>query len=863
MVQPPQVDSLPIDRVLPRVVEHLQDSQALVLTAPPGAGKTTRLPLALLEAGVGRRGRIVMLQPRRIAARAVARRMAHSLGEPVGRTVGYEVRFDRAHGPETRVLVVTEGILTRRLLRDPFLEGISVVILDEFHERSVHSDLALAFVGELLQVRDDLRLVVMSATLQAGPVVRFLGQCPHVDLEARAHPLQVQYLPRPHQQPLPQQVQVALTGLLHSADDDHGDVLVFLPGVPEIRRTRQYLEDHPLPHQPELVALHGALTAREQDRVLQPGRGRRVILSTNIAETSLTVPGVTAVVDCGLVKLPCHDPRIGMDRLETRPISRSSASQRAGRAGRLAPGRVMRLWTEAHHASLPTEHPPELHRVDLAPVALWVLSFHQADPASFPFFERPADGALQSALSLLRMLGAVEPQTFRLTCRGELLTALPVHPRVGVLLETAQAGGLLDHGALLAALLEERDILLRVDGRQPILPTSDSDLLHRRELFLECAEQGFSPAAARHLGVDRKAVRQVDQARRQLLSLGRRQWPDHAAMEPTDMALRRLILTAFPDRLCRRRSPGQSAAVMVGGRGIKLAEESGVREAELFVALSADAGRPGLHAVSLARMASAVTPADLELLYPDLLREETAAALDPQRLVVMGVRRRYFSDLLLQQTEGLEVDVDQASELLAAAAARRFDQVFRPDRRGLQMISRLRFAVLHLDEEGWPDASEDGLKELLAQLCYGRRSFEELRQIDWAAELSGRLSRRQQGLLQQQVPSQIQVPSGRRHAIDYSEAEATGAPVLAVKLQELFGLARTPCVARGRVPLLLHLLAPNGRPAQVTRDLESFWNGGYQQVRKDLRGRYPKHPWPEDPWSARATAGTNKQGRTR
>ena len=852
--------ALPVDALLPELIEALRKGPAALLSAPPGAGKTTRVPPALLAAGIAP-GQIVLLQPRRLAARAVAAWMARQLGEPLGETVGYKVRFDERVSPRTRILVVTEGILTRRLLADPLLEGVGCVIQDEFHQRSVDADLCLAFLREVQELRQDLKLLIMSATLQAQPLQDYLGGCPHLRAEVRGHPLRVRHLAAPDRRPLAARVRSAVASLLAEEDDDGGDVLVFLPGAGEIRAALRALEEPPLPGAPTLVPLYGALAAAEQDRALEPGPRRRVVLATNIAETSLTVPGVTAVVDSGLVKRLRYDPRLGLDRLELGHISASSAAQRAGRAGRLAPGRVLRLWSAADQAGLPEAETPEIRRTDSAPMLLAVLAFHPGDPSSFPFFEAPPGSQLQAGLSLLRRLGALSKEGFRLSERGRRLARLPLHPRLGALLDTARDRGLLEDGALLAALLGERD-LLGGRGRDAGGACShDSDLLHRRDLLLELRAGGFSESAARRLGVDRHLAREVQRASEQLLSLGAGGGLPRRSGTVPDRELLRLVAAAYPDRVCRRRAPGSSEAVMAGGRGVRLSEESGVREAELFVALEAEAGRPGLHAAALVRQASAVDEELLGELFPDELRREHQVFFDERRGAVQSLERRLFDDLVLGERV-VPAAGEQASRLLAESAARRFSSVLRSGGEGQQLIARLRLAGRHLPEERWPDASEDGLRALLPALCVGRHSLEELGRLDWSATLLGRLDHRQRGLLDRELPERWQVPSGSRIAIDYAAGLDNGAgPVLAVKLQELFGLAESPRLARGALPLTLHLLGPNGRPVQVTQDLRSFWQNGYPEVRRALRGRYPKHPWPEDPWTAVPTARAKRRGR--
>jgi len=845
---------LPIDRVLPDLVRTLRTSPAAVLTAPPGAGKTTRVPLALLQSRLVE-GQLLLLQPRRLATRAVARMMAHTLGQPVGQTIGYRVRFEDCSSAATRILVVTEGILTRRLLVDPVLEGVGCVILDEFHERSIHADLALAFVHELLEVRDDLLLVVMSATLQAGPICRYLDDCPHLSIDTRQHPLTVEHqvpdagalLPRirrGERTVLGPAVRRALHHLITGPDDDGGDLLVFLPGVAEIRAVQLHLQQHPLPGSPVLVPLHGSLPAQEQDRALEPhATGRRVVLSTNIAQTSLTVPGITAVVDSGLAKQMTFDPGPGLERLELIHVSQDSATQRSGRAGRLGPGRAVRLWSLMDHAGLRHGDTPEILRCDLARVLLAVLYFRPADPARFEFFEAPALAGLKEAAGLLRLVGALPADGFALTVLGRRLALLPLAPRIGAVLDHAVQQGEGAVGAMLAALVSEREVLQRDSQR----PTTDCDLNHRRELVLELERTGIAPS---QLGLEPMAVRAVQQARDQLLaSIPRQPAHDRGAAETSTGEL---LLAGFPDRVCRRASPGSDDALMVGGRGVRLARESCVRDAELFVAVQVEATRRGPHARSLVRLASAVTREALALTFPELLHREEQVAYDAQQDRVVGRQRLLFIDLVIDETS-ITVDPQQAALILARVAEPQLEVVLHP---AAQLLARLRLAAVHQPDARWPDVSPPGLREWLPELCLGCHGLRALRRLDVSTRLLDRLDHRQRRLLDQLLPERIAVPSGRRVAVDYL---ADSGPVLAVKLQELFGLDDTPTLLQGRLPLTLHLLAPSGRPVQITRDLRSFWSEAYQQVRKDLRGRYPKHPWPEDPHSAAPTARTKRR----
>jgi ATP-dependent helicase HrpB len=742
----------------------------------------------------------------------------------------------------------------------------------------------------------------MSATLDVAPLRAALADCALLDCPLRQHPLRIDYLQRPDERPLERQVRAGLQRLLAEPDDDGGGVLVFLPGAAAIERCRRLLDEAPLPGRPAVLPLYGALPAAAQDRALAPADRRRVVLATNIAETSLTVPGISAVIDSGWVKRLRADPSTGLERLQVERVSRAAADQRAGRAGRLGPGRALRLWTRAEQAGLVAAETPELLRCDLAPVLLAALAFQPGPPAALHWLDAPPPAGLDAALALLRSLGAVQPDAERLTRLGRRLAGLPVHPRLGALLAHAADAGRPADGALLAALLAERDILARGAGGTPALPDSDSDLLLRRDWFAEAAAAGFSAAACRRLGLDRGALAQVDRARAQLERLAGRlggaQREPGGGRRPKEKAtaarsgagaaggesgaaaagggagdettettgpqrvLRRAVLAGFADRVCRRRAAGSDEALMVGGAGVRLDAASGVRRAPLFVALEAEAGPRGLHAVARVRQAHAIEAADLAALFPQALSESRRARFDPQRGAVVGVVEQRFADLLLEEQVGVALEPAAAAAELARAAGARFEEVFRPDAAGRRTLARLRLAARLLGEADWPRLDEDGLRALLAEQCSGRRSLAELGQLDWSAVLLGRLDWRRRRLLDAELPERITVPSGRRVAIDYSAADGPeAAPVLAVKLQELFGLEQTPRIARGRVALLLHLLAPNGRPVQVTRDLASFWRQVYPEVRRDLRGRYPKHPWPEDPLSAQPTAQTRRRSR--
>jgi len=834
---------LPIDDVLPELVEVLRAGSSAVLVAPTGAGKTTRVPPALLAAGVAGDRRIVMLEPRRIAARAAARRMAEENGWSLGAEVGYQVRFDRRAGPSTRILVVTEGILVQMLQADPFLEEVGAVLFDEIHERNLQTDLSLAMARRVQRdVRPELRLLAMSATVDPGPIAKYLGEAPVIESQGRLFPVEIEYVDTRrgrveggNEPPLPAR---AAAGVRRALERSPGDVLVFLPGVGEIQRTGEALASLATERGLAVLPLYGDLPPERQDAVLRPLDRRKVVLATNVAETSITVDGVTAVVDSGLVRRLRHDPATGLDRLELGKVSRASADQRAGRAGRQAPGFCLRLWGEWEHPALPEREMPEIRRVDLAGPALQLLAWGEGDLAVFDWFEAPDPATLAAATDLLRRLGATGPHG--LTPVGAAMARLPVHPRLARLLLEGHRLGHLREAALLAALLAERDPFPRSPrserGTGP-RRSSRSDLLDRLDA-LEAFERRDRSGPDLNAG----AARFVLQARDQLAEMIRRELGAGGPVpSDRDEALLRALLAAYPDRVARRREPRSPRAVMVGGRGIRLAEESAVLEPELFLAL--ELGGPQSEA--LARLASEVDPSWLPIEAP---RTAVEVEFDPERERVVAWKRTRFEDLVLSETEA-PPPAAAAEKALIQAAAERLDRALpleAPEVAGF--LARVRSLREWMPEIGLPAFDADDLLRLLPALAAGKKSFAELRRAPLFDVLRGALSWEQLHTLEREAPERLEVPSGSRIQVTY---ELGRPPVLAARIQELFGLAETPRLAAGRVPVLLHLLAPNYRPQQVTHDLHSFWENTYPQVRKELQGRYPKHAWPDDPWTAK------------
>jgi ATP-dependent helicase HrpB len=841
---------LPIDAVLPDVVAAVRGAGAVVLRAPTGAGKTTRVPPAVLDAGLAGQGTVLVLQPRRLAARACARRMAFERSGRLGEEVGYQVRFDRCVGPRTRIQVVTEGILLRMLQDDPFLESVAVVVFDEFHERSLNSDLALAMVRRVQEtVRPELRLVVMSATLAPGSIAGYLGGCPVVESEGRLHPVEIAYLEDLENRSIAER---AVEGVTKILDRTAGDVLVFLPGVGEIRQTARRLEPLAASRNLAVMPLYGDLPAEKQDEVLGPINRRKVVLATNVAETSITIEGITGVVDTGVARSLVFDPHVGMDRLQLVRISQASADQRAGRAGRTQPGVCLRLWPERTHRHRPSHDEPEIRRLDLAGPVLQLRCWGEKDLEAFPWFEPPSDAAVEQAEALLRRLDAIDGEG-NVTRLGQAIARLPVSPRLGRMLVEGHRLGQPEAVALAAALLSERDPFSAENGelpRRPVRASSESDVLDR-----VAALEAFEPSGRVDSPVgqiNRSAARFVLHVRDQLLREMRQTCGRSPSGDTTaDEAVCRSLLAAFPDRLARRTSPGSRFGRMVGGRGVRQAASSAVHSATLFLAVEVDRGT----SEALVWKASAV---ERDWLPAEHLSLRTEVEFDPQARRVIARRRVYWEDLLLEETPETLPDSQQVARILADAAAESFDEVFPwDDPTTADYVNRVRCLAQWMPDLKLPALDEQGLRAILPTVAQGCRSFDELRKAPWADYIRGLLTPEQVQAVERQAPERIQVPSGSRIKLHY---ELGKAPVLAVRIQEIFGLLETPRVASGRIAVLLHLLAPNMRPQQVTDDLASFWKTTYHQVRKDLRRRYPKHAWPEDPYQATAERRPGRKG---
>lgn len=836
-------DPLPIDDSLPEVLAALTRSKTVLLMAPPGSGKTTRVPPALLQL-LDEGGQVVVLEPRRLAARAAAMRVASEVGCELGGLVGYQVRGDSRVSKETRVRFVTEGVLVRQMVQDPFLEGVAAVCLDEFHERHLEGDLALAMLNETrTTVRDDLLLCVMSATLDPKPLQDFLHGAEVVEADGRLHPVEVQHQSRASNDDLEVQVRHAVEQAL---EDTAGDVLVFLPGVGEISRAQGALANLARRLGVEVLPLHGRLDLKEQARAIQPLDARKVVLSTNVAESSLTIAGVTAVVDSGLARELRFDRGRGVDVLEKTRISLASATQRAGRAGRTGPGRCYRLWTAAAEHGMRPHSLPDVQRIDLCGPALSVRAFAGRDPVEFGWFEAPPLDALHGADQLLERLGAIDRDRGRLTAFGAKLLQMPLHPRLGAVVLEGRELGCAVAAATAATLLSDAENL----GRGPTRGTIDThdrsargaDLHEAVDAFLLAELRKFPEALCREFGSHPGAARGLLQNRNRLV---RRE--ERAAERSRDTThLNRCLLRGFPDRVVKRAAPEQGQEVrtgtMVGGRGVVL--PACADGEELVLALR-------LHEIGRQQRSQAVLTAglsleDLEVAAGDALATVVDAQLDEAAGRVVAVRQHRYLDLPLRSARGGEVSGERARELLLPILANDPWRWLGEQKDLRRLIARLAWLVERMPEIEWPTIDDVAVAEAAIDMLSGT-DLKSLKDARIKELVLARLSPEQQRMLKQAAPDRIELPTGRAAVVDYS---AEAGPTVAARLQEFFGLPEVARLAGGRVPVVLQLLAPNHRPVQVTTDLASFWQNVYPQVRKELSRRYPRHSWPEDPLAA-------------
>ena len=833
---------LPIEDVLPALRRTLTEGRNALLTAAPGAGKTTRVPLALLDASWLEGKSLIMLEPRRLAARAAAHRMASMLGEPVGATVGYRMRLDTKVGPKTKIEVVTEGILPRLLQQDPALSTYAIVVFDEFHERSLQTDMGLALCLESQRLfRPDLRLLVMSATLNCGPVADLLGQAPVIACEGRLFPVETRYL----DQPLSGHLDAAVVqSIRRSLAQDQGSLLVFLPGMAEIRRVEQKLLDLKLAPNILIAPLHGDLPQEAQDRAIAPAPAgtRKIVLATSIAETSLTIDGVRVVIDAGLLRVPRFDSRSGLTRLETIRVTQDSAEQRRGRAGRLEPGICSRLWTSGEHQSLAPCRPPEILDSDLAPLLLGLAQWGTANPAELSWLTPPPAGTVAQARELLTDLGALNIEG-QITAHGRRMAELPLHPRLAHMLLKALSLQLTDLACELAALLSERDILRDPSGRR------NADL----RLRLDILHGAYDYAAG--ATIDRAACQRVrrtaDLWQRQHLRAARSD--RQGSLDETGL----LLALAYPDRIAQRQRGNDARYLMANGRGAVFANPDLLGSEDYLVIADLD----GSGQWAKINLAAPVLLSDLETLYTDRIKVIDEVSWDDAAQMVRATRQRRLGSLILSARGLSKPDPWTISAaLLEGIRLAGLDRLaWTPELR--QWRARVAFLRrIEGQESRWPDLSDQALLQTLddwlAPYLTGLTTFDRVATLDLTQPLRALLSWEQQRQLDRWAPTHLTVPSGSNVRVEY---ETPDLPVLAVRLQEMFGCKDTPRLVDGKIPVMLHLLSPARRPVQITKDLSSFWRSTYLEVKKELRGRYPKHSWPDDPLIAPPTTKAKRR----
>ena len=798
----------PVDLIIPQLSQALASGPSALLVAEPGAGKTTRVPLKLLDAPWLANKKIVMLEPRRLAARNAAHRMAQTLGEEVGQTVGYTVRLERRVSPKTRIEVVTEGILTRRLQQDPELTGTGLVIFDEFHERSLDADFGLALTLDIQRgLREDLKILVMSATLDAARVAAHLGNAPVIDAPGRVFPVETRYLDKAQRQTIAAD---AVRAVHRALDETDQSILVFLPGEAEIRRTESALNAAGLPKGTVVRPLYGAMSFAEQDAAIRPSPPgeRKIVLATTIAETSLTIDGIGAVIDTGFKRAPRFDPATGMTALETIRVSLASADQRRGRAGRLGPGIGYRLWPEAESRALKPHDAPEIFVADLAPLVLELAAWGVTDPAALPWLDPPPAAPYAQAQDLLKRLEALDSQG-KITSLGKQMVKLPLHPRLAHMVVKGHSGLAAD----LAALLSERDGLPRDAG---------VDITAR-------LSQLRGPA--------RERIHQTAKQIRQIAGIGTGE---------SEVSPGTLIAWAFPDRIAQRRG-GDRRYRLSGGGGAVLPEHDALVTQD-FLAVATTDGASGDQKIFLA---APLLLAEIEAHFAQQIEQRDGVFWDSRSKSVSAAKSRRLGALVLEEKPSASADPTLIAEAMTQGI-REMGLAALPWTEGSKILrARVQFLRRLYPEEGWPDLSDEALlatlEEWLTPYLAGISRKAHLDRLDMHQILQGLIPHDLARKMDRLAPIRIEVPSGADVRIDY---ETEGDPVLRVRLQEMFGLARTPAIAEGRSPLRIELLSPAGRPLAVTQSLETFWTNGYPSVRSDMRGRYPKHAWPEDPLNA-------------
>jgi ATP-dependent helicase HrpB len=833
----PNLPELPINDILPELLAALAVNKSAVLAAEPGSGKTTIIPLTLLDQPWLADRKIIILEPRRLAARAAAARMSELIGDKVGGIIGYRVRFDTKVSRTTRIEAVTEGILIRMIQNDPELTGVGLVIFDEFHERSLQGDLALALCLDARQLRDDLKILVMSATIDTGGIGDLLDQAPVITGQGRCFPVAVEYLERQSTDFI---VPRAVRGIDKALAEQQGDILVFLPGAGEIRAVQAHYAKRT---ELTCLPLYGDLPLEKQNLVFAKAPGqRRLILATPIAETSLTIEGITTVVDCGLVKIPRFDPASGLTRLETIPIAKASAEQRMGRAGRLGPGHCYRLWTKREQHSRPNFLPPEIINADLAPLLLELALWGVSAPGQLTWLDPPRQGQISQARQVLIDLEALD-ERLALTPLGRKLASFPLHPRLALMLVRGREQGLSKLACRLAAILNNRDPLKAEASRY------SADIEERLQLLTISERDGAS--AVRAKGGDPAACRQILREAGQYQRLLGKTANDSGQLHEAG----NLLASAYPNRIAHKK-PGSGQHLLASGRGAILPDGDHLGQAELLVAAKLDAGKKQGRIF----LAAPLSMAELRSNHAHLIETKKTVRWDAEQKRVVTVGEECLGSLVLSQKKWSGAEPEQISQCLLAGIRQAGITCLPWQKKSRELQARIQSAHLW-QPDSWPDVADETLLQDLSWLepyLSGAKGLNDLKKLDLAEILLNRLTWQEQQELDRIAPTHFKVASGSRIKLRYQPG---GPPILAVRLQELFGCAETPTVANGKIPVLIHLLSPAQRPIQITSDLAAFWRSTYREVKKELAGRYPKHYWPENPLEAKATSRAKRKQR--
>lgn len=820
----PELPSLPIHAILPELQDKLSGNQSVILSAEPGSGKTTIVPLVLANENWLRGNKILMLEPRRLAARMAAKRMSDLAGDRTGGLVGYRIRFDKKISAKTQIEVVTEGIFLRMIQNDPELSGVGLVIFDEFHIRSIQSDLALALCLDVLELRDNLKIMIMSATMDSARVSSLLGDAPVITGEGRCFPVATIYLSRPSND---YRIPRTVKAIHHALVEHDGDILVFLPGAGEIKAVQNKVQGNI-----RCLALYGDLPQQKQDLVFAPTDKRRVILATPIAETSLTIEGVSVVIDSGLVKIPRFSPANGLTALHTVSISKASAEQRAGRAGRLAPGVCYRLWTKAEHHSMSDFLPPEIIGADLTPLLLETLQWGVKDPAELTWLDPPRAAQLEQAQTLLIRLGAIDSRG-NLSKSGKLIASLPLHPRLAVMLQYGREHNNAILACRLAALLQNRDLFRRGNDGQSADVEERLDILR----LFDQKEIALIHAKNADISLCRRILREADQYQRLLGVRGK----NHDFADAGH-----LLAIAYPDRIAKKK-PGSSQHLLASGRGVVLPPYDHLQQADFLVAANVDGG---------SKQGKIFLAAALSL---EEILQEHSHLLDTKETVewnhpkVEAVSVLSLGKLEIKREALQKVDADSIRKCLMEGIRQTGIDCLNWQKKSRELQARMETAH-ELDPEKWPDVSDENLMQNLSWLepyLGSMGSLKQVKKLDLHSILQALLPWKDQQALDHLLPTHYQAASGSKIKLQYIPGKP---PVLPVRLQEMFGASESPSLYNGRLPILIHLLSPARRPVQVTADLASFWKNTYPQVKKELAGRYPKHYWPDDPFAAQATA---------